>query len=451
MPELTEVEAFRMLLLPLVSSNDGKDAVDEEGKAKARKSSAKNQNQTQVRPLKLERLSLEKTPPRKFLNDDEIDTINNGNYYVSDVLRKGKLLCMVLEKEKSSPDSTNDKQQQQKKKAKTKTKANIKEKNDDNDQGSSSWIVTQPQDVCYIFIHMGMTGHISTPDHVYALESQTSKKEYPPKSAYLKFTCGNTEAIFSDTRKFGSVLLKKSLDEGFGDLAPDALHSLDPTRYTSSASSSNDDSGGSNNHPNDSNSIVSVIEKLSGKSMGIKAMLLDQSRIVSGVGNWIADEVLYQTKLHPDQTHLTTDQAKILVDVLYNILSTSVDCYSQHKDFPKSWLFHHRWQKGSSKGKKITDSSGKTIEFVTSGGRTSAIVPSIQKKRIQDVHRKTKDRGSPTSLVTPPISTSRANTAKDGTSTATANKGLSKKRGKKRPSEEAKESSGLRKSTRLSK
>ena len=441
MPELTEVEAFRRLLLPLVSSNDDDkdEVVKVEGNTKAKKASIdkkQNQTQTQVRPLLLERLSLEKTPPRKFLNDDEIDTINNGNYYVSDVLRKGKLLCMVLKK--SSSISTNEKQQQQKQKKKeVKTKANKKVKSDINDQESSSWIVTQPQDVCYIFIHMGMTGLISTPDRVYALESQTSKKEYPPKSSFLKLTCGNSEVIFSDTRKFGSVLLRKTLDEGFGDLAPDAFHSLDP----SSSSSSN----------SMSNSIDSAIEKLSGKSMGIKAMLLDQSRIFSGVGNWIADEVLYQTKIHPDQTHLTTEQAKMLVDVLYNILSTSINCYSQQKDFPKSWLFHYRWQKGSSKGKKITDSNGKTIDFITSGGRTSAIVPCIQKKRAQEVHRKTKTCENPTSSVKPPKSSSRADTGKDCTSTSTPNESQYEKRGKKRPSLEAKEGTGLRKSTRLRK
>ncbi|GER48452.1 formamidopyrimidine-DNA glycosylase [Striga asiatica] len=39
---------------------------------------------------------------------------------------------------------------------------------------------------------------------------------------------------------------------------------------------------------------------LSKKKIGIKALLLDQS-FMSGIGNWMADEVLYQARIHPLQ------------------------------------------------------------------------------------------------------------------------------------------------------
>lgn len=47
--------------------------------------------------------------------------------------------------------------------------------------------------------------------------------------------------------------------------------------------------------------------------------------------------------------------------------------------FPEDWLFKHRW----GKGKKNTPSvlpNGERITFLTVGGRTSAVVPSVQKK-----------------------------------------------------------------------
>ena len=38
---------------------------------------------------------------------------------------------------------------------------------------------------------------------------------------------------------------------------------------------------------------------LSSKSAPIKAVLLDQSAVVCGIGNWVADEVLYMSRIHP--------------------------------------------------------------------------------------------------------------------------------------------------------
>ncbi len=290
MPELPEVENFRTLLLPLSSSH---------------------------LPLCLERCSLEKQPPRKFLDDAEIVKLNEEKYCLSQVLRKGKLIAMVL-------------------------KNNNNNNNDDNNVSKTK----------YLLVHMGMTGRISTPDHVPQLESLTVN-DYPPPHTYLKFICGTNEASFSDPRKFGSIQLAESLDE-FDTLAPDAWLEV----------------------PNESK-IPLLIAKLSNQSMGIKALLLDQKRVVSGVGNWVADEVLYQTHLHPDQNYLTQEQASLVLETLYSILSTAISCLVEKKsDYPKEWLFHYRWN-----GKKTTkDAKGRTVTFVTSGGRTSAIVPSLQQK-----------------------------------------------------------------------
>ena len=47
--------------------------------------------------------------------------------------------------------------------------------------------------------------------------------------------------------------------------------------------------------------------------------------------------------------------------------------------FPEHWLFKHRWSKGK-KNKQSSLPNGEKITFLTVGGRTSAVVPSVQKK-----------------------------------------------------------------------
>ncbi|RLN12668.1 formamidopyrimidine-DNA glycosylase-like [Panicum miliaceum] len=95
-------------------------------------------------------------------------------------------------------------------------------------------------------------------------------------------------------------------------------------------------------------SVDNFLDSLGRKKIGIKALLLDQS-FISGIGNWIADEVLYQ------------------------VVKYAVEVDADLERFPKEWLFHHRW------GKKPGTVNGKKIEFITAGGRTTAYVPQLQK------------------------------------------------------------------------
>lgn len=317
MPELPEVENFRRLLLPLVSMEH---------------------------PLVLERCSLEKAPPRKFISDEEISEIQNQKLVVTDVLRKGKLICMLL-------------------KEKRKTKGNIKKENP----------ATK-----YLFLHMGMTGRISNPECIPKLKELSDTEIYPPPYTYLRLVAGPNEACYSDPRKFGGVYLKDVLEEDFDILAPDAWTSI-RTRPIKSETTSLEEADRQGTE-DESTIIDSILAKLTEQSMGIKGVLLDQKRAICGVGNWVADEVLYQTKMHPDQNYLTKEEAKVLLDRLHTILDQAVKCLYKDQEFPLDWLFHYRWSKRESKKTTIKDVHGRSIVFVTSGGRTSAVVPSIQKK-----------------------------------------------------------------------
>lgn len=90
---------------------------------------------------------------------------------------------------------------------------------------------------------------------------------------------------------------------------------------------------------------------------------------------------MYHARLHPEQySHtFTTPQLSTLYDSLIYVTSTAVETLSDASKFPKEWLFQHRWGKGK-KDAAMELPSGEAIKFLTVGGRTSCIVPSLQKK-----------------------------------------------------------------------
>jgi len=56
-----------------------------------------------------------------------------------------------------------------------------------------------------------------------------------------------------------------------------------------------------------------------------------------------------------------------------------VDLLADSDQFPEDWLFKHRWSKGK-KNQSSALPNGNKIVFITVGGRTSAVVPAVQKK-----------------------------------------------------------------------
>jgi len=119
------------------------------------------------------------------------------------------------------------------------------------------------------------------------------------------------------------------------------------------------------------------VDALHSRSTTIKALLLDQT-FAAGVGNWIADEVLYQARIDPRRraNALSVAEAKRLRTKLKRIIETAVLVDADKSLFPRDWLFHRRW--GRKRGTTIR---GKPIEFLTIGGRTTAWVPAVQRQR----------------------------------------------------------------------
>ncbi|XP_058115631.1 formamidopyrimidine-DNA glycosylase isoform X5 [Magnolia sinica] len=121
--------------------------------------------------------------------------------------------------------------------------------------------------------------------------------------------------------------------------------------------------------------VDEFVESMSKKKIAIKALLLDQSYL-AGIGNWIADEVLYQARIHPLQiaSSLSKEQTETLHRCIKEVIEKALDVGADGSQFPSQWIFHSREKKP---GKAFVD--GKKIDFITVGGRTSAFVPELQK------------------------------------------------------------------------
>lgn len=108
----------------------------------------------------------------------------------------------------------------------------------------------------------------------------------------------------------------------------------------------------------------------------VKGLLLDQG-FAAGVGNWIADEVLFRAGIDPRRKAgaLDADEVKALHGALRAVIKKAVSVDAQKDRFPRSWLFHVRW----GKEKDATLPDGTPVEHMTVAGRTTAWAPSRQR------------------------------------------------------------------------
>lgn len=191
--------------------------------------------------------------------------------------------------------------------------------------------------------HFGMTGWL----HVYRHEHDRPRFW----KIELEFEHGIRVAL-RDPRRLGRIRLRHNPPEEppISLLGFDPVHDLPPLKF--------------------------FVTELAQRKAPIKAVLLDQS-FSAGVGNWIADEVLYQSGIDPHRRayKLSPVEIKTLRTRLKLIIDHAVRVGSDDARFPNSWLFHHRW--GKTKG--AADHRGRPISFGTVGGRTTAWVAAAQR------------------------------------------------------------------------
>ncbi|KAL5575553.1 hypothetical protein UlMin_017252 [Ulmus minor] len=187
---------------------------------------------------------------------------------------------------------------------------------------------------------------------IYKRSAVKDGDEWPSKysKVFVELDDG-LEFSFIDKRRFAKVRLLKDPASmpPISELGPDAL--LEPM------------------------TLDQFVASLTKKKLAIKTLLLDQS-YTSGIGNWVADEVLYQAKIHPLQiaSSLSKESCETLLKCIKEVIEKAVEVGADSSQYPDNWIFHSREKKP---GKAFVD--GKKIEFITAGGRTTALVPDLQK------------------------------------------------------------------------
>jgi formamidopyrimidine-DNA glycosylase len=207
----------------------------------------------------------------------------------------------------------------------------------------------------WLGVHFGMAGGLSTTRRrPVRLRSSRGRVDsgWPPRFTrlLLEFDDGGALAI-ADGRRLGRIRLRRdpATEPPLMGLGFDALRGLPPpARFRAMARA---------------------------RVAPVKALLLDQS-FAAGVGNWIADEVLYQARIAPRRPvrSLTDAELDRLRARLRVVVGTAVRLGADGDRFPRTWLFHRRWDRRPG----ITV-RGDPIRWETIAGRTTAWVPTVQR------------------------------------------------------------------------
>ncbi|MGE3261338.1 MAG: Fpg/Nei family DNA glycosylase [Bacteriovoracia bacterium] len=215
--------------------------------------------------------------------------------------------------------------------------------------------------------HLGMTGdveirHLGKGVHRpgwggLKLWSERGRDQAPPAGVpfftrvHLRANNG-TEVAITDPRKFGRVFFAENplLHPRLKKLGFDPLQDFPAAKK-----------------------LALLLRK---RKAPIKAVLLDQ-KLFAGVGNYLADEFLFQAKISPHRIAAKLSAAEVarLRAKIISVIKKAVAVEADYEFFPKGWLFHHRW------GKNVNARTHTKQKIVHEeiGGRTTAWVPSVQK------------------------------------------------------------------------
>ena len=187
---------------------------------------------------------------------------------------------------------------------------------------------------------------------------------WPPKFCKFHLITDDpvVEVAFTDPRRFGRVRLVDCPGENIRKHSPLVENGPDPVVDT------------------DVFTVDYLKQKMKSRHVPIKALLLDQA-MISGIGNWVGDEVLYQARFHPEQycNDFNDDQIQTLYEAIRYVCQLAVDKLGDSDQFPKDWMFHYRWAKGKKDAPGALP-NGEKLAFLTVGGRTSCYAPAVQRK-----------------------------------------------------------------------
>lgn len=197
----------------------------------------------------------------------------------------------------------------------------------------------------WLGLHLGMTGKLRV----------EGPRFEPGRHDHLVLYQKARALVFSDPRLFGRVLFHEtpSTPPWWAKLPP----ALDSKAF--------------------SPEVLSRFLKRH-RNLPIKAALLMQDGF-PGVGNWMADEILWRAQLHL-KTASGSIESRALT-VLWRTIRAVCRGAMKHispnfDDPPRGWLFHERWQRHGR-----CPSHGLTLKRASVGGRTSVWCPLCQPNR----------------------------------------------------------------------
>ena len=170
---------------------------------------------------------------------------------------------------------------------------------------------------CWLGLHLGMTGWL-----------HSEEVGYSPKKhdAVVLFQAKQT-LVFRDPRQFGRLRMYQSKH-------PPNWWTERPVSMLSSAF--------------DFEILETALNRHTKRPL--KSLLLDQ-RYFPGMGNWMADEVLWRANLHPNcrpPMMGAKEQRKLFQQILFVIRGAMKSVGATGGDPPVKWLFHQRWKDGGA-------------------------------------------------------------------------------------------------------
>jgi formamidopyrimidine-DNA glycosylase len=195
----------------------------------------------------------------------------------------------------------------------------------------------------WLGIHLGMTGKIR-------VESQNFR---PDKHDHLVLYQRDRALVFTDSRQFGRVRFHH------GEKEPDWWKRENPEIIAPQF---------------DQRFVDRFLDRH--RKAPIKAVLLLQSGF-SGIGNWMADEILWRAKIHPARPggKLREHERAALLRETKFVTKRSLETLGRnYSDPPRNWLIHQRWKRSG-----VCPLHRTPLRRATIGGRTTAWCPRCQR------------------------------------------------------------------------
>lgn len=163
-------------------------------------------------------------------------------------------------------------------------------------------------------LHLGMAGSLRTEPGRFDIR----------KHDLLVLRQAGLCLVFSDRRHLGRVLFHE------GETAPDWWTKLPPPILSDAF---------------DREAVAVFLGRHNGAPL--KAVLLMQDRF-PGIGNWMADEILWRSHLHPAMRggSLSNPQITTLHRTTRRVCTSAIEAMNEDWEYPKTWLFAHRWEDG---------------------------------------------------------------------------------------------------------